>query len=36
MLVKMHNDGFIKLLGTNNLGAKYAFTLDNEAIQNGL
>lgn len=36
MLVKMHDDGFLKLLSTNNLWAKYAFTLNNDVIQNKL
>lgn len=32
MLVKLNQDWYIKLFNTNNLGAKYAFTLDDNAI----
>lgn len=35
MLVKMWKDGYIKLFSTNNLGAKYAFTLDDAAFRAG-
>ena len=36
MLIKMNQDGFLKLLNTNNLWAKYAFTLDDATISAGL
>lgn len=36
MLIKMNQDGFLKLLNTNNLWAKYAFTLDDASISAGL
>lgn len=33
MLAKMYQDGFIKLYYSNNLGAKYAFTLSDEELK---
>ncbi len=36
MLIKMKDDGFLKLLNTNNLWAKYAFTLDDATLSAGL
>lgn len=35
MLVKMTQNGYLKLFSTNNLGTKYAFTLDDNAIRAG-
>jgi hypothetical protein len=32
MLVKLRNAGFINLFSTNNLGAKYAFSLDDATL----
>ncbi len=32
MLVKMVEDGYLKLISTNNVGAKYAYTLSDEDI----
>jgi len=36
MLIKLNNDGFLKLINTNNLWAKYALKLDNSTISSGL
>lgn len=35
MLVKLIQNGYLKLFSTNNLGAKYAFTLSDAAIKEG-
>jgi len=33
MMTKMVGDGYMKLLYSNNIGAKYAYTLDNDTIK---
>jgi len=32
-MTKMVGDGYMKLLYSNNIGAKYAYTLDNDTIK---
>jgi len=36
MLMKLKQDGFLRLINTNNLGAKYALTLSDASIASGL